>query len=263
MSVPGLERGVAILRLFRRDRPLLTPPQIAAELSIPRSTIHRLLAELCGLGLVRRDANGRYGLDAGVLSLGYEYLASLDIVEVAGPVLEALRNETNWSTHLAVRQGRSIVYLSRFASRAAVTRNVAVGSSLPAHATLMGRLLLSDLEPTALRELYRGVELDAVSAQTPRTLVDLERLIAQDRERGHVASGGFYEPGVRAVAAPVRDASLMMVGAINATAVEGDGVAMEAVVGMTVTAAQRISRLLGDPEPASRARTMTGDTPWL
>lgn len=264
MFAPGLERGIAILRLFRRDRRVLTPPQIAAELSIPRTTVHRLLSDLCDLGLVRREEAGRFALDTGILSLGFEYLASLDIVGVAEPILEALRNETNWSTHLAVRQERSIVYLSRFASRAAVTRNITVGASLPAHATLMGRLLLSDLEPTQLRALYDGVVLEGVSAKTPRTLAELEQLIVKDRERGHIVSDGFYEPGVRVVAAPVRDRTLKMVGAINATALEGDGVAIDLVSAAIIDAAAHMSHLLGAPPTLQgKAAARTGETNWL
>lgn len=247
MSVPGLERGIAILRLFRRDRARLAPAQIAAELSIPRSTVHRLLIELSGLGLIRRADDGRYALDAGVLTLGFEYLASNDVVAVAGPVLEALRDQTNWSTHLGIRQGRSIIYLSRYASRASVSRNVSAGSRLPAHATLMGRVLLADLEPTELRALYADPDLADGHAEAPHSVADLQHLIDADRARGYAAATGFYEPGVRAVAAPVRDATLATVAAINATAVGGDGSDLPQVAAAVAEAAARISQLMGAP----------------
>lgn len=247
MSVPGLERGIAILRLFRRDRALLAPVDIAGELAIPRSTVHRLLGELCELGLVRRTGDGRYGLDAGVLSIGFEYLASNDVAAMAGPVLEALRDETNWSTHLAVRQGRSIVYLSRYASRAAVARNISVGSSLPAHATLMGRVLLADLEPTELRALYADADLSGGGPDAPRSVAELQHLIDADRSRGYAAAVGFYESGVRAVAAPVRDLSLSTIAAINATAVGSDAADLPHVTAAVAHAASRLSRLMGAP----------------
>lgn len=249
MSVPGLERGIAILRLFQRDRALLAPAEIAAELAIPRSTVHRLLVELCELGLVRRSGDGRYGLDVGVLSIGFEYLASNDVAAMAGPVLEALRDETGWSTHLAVRQERSVVYLCRYASRAAISRNVTVGSSLPAHATLMGRVLLADLEPTDLLTLYADAtdELGRGGPNAPRSIGDLQHLIDADRSRGYASAVGFYEAGVRAVAAPVRDMSLSAIAAINATAVGGDTSDLPRVAAAVAEAAARISRLMGAP----------------
>lgn len=248
MSVPGLERGVAILRLFRRDRLHLSAPQIADELHIPRSTVHRLLATLADLGLVRRVDESRFALAAGVLTLGHECLASLDVVSLAEPLLAGLRDETGWSTHIAVRQSRFVVYLARHASRAAVTTNIAVGTSLPAHATMMGRILLSSLEPQELRSLYAGVELTEHGPETPRTLAALEALIETDRARGFAVSTGFYQQGVAAVAAPVFDGSRKVIAAINATApAEQQTVNLDAVARAVVRAAQAISVQLGAP----------------
>jgi DNA-binding IclR family transcriptional regulator len=260
MSAPALHRGVAILRLFRRDRPQMTAPEVVAASGLPRSTVHSLLGDLVDLGLLRRDAGGRFELDAGVLTLGYEYLAASGLTNLAAPVLEALRNETNWSTHLGVRQGRSIVYLSRFASRAAVTRNVGVGTSLPAHSTVMGRVLLGDLEPMALRELYA----DHAFAPGPdgiSSLADLERLLRADHARGVVASSGFHEVGLAVVAAPIRDASLQIVAAINATATGAAGADLPAVTAAVARAAHAISRLMGAPDPVPSARDTRAGQP--
>ncbi|WP_068085271.1 IclR family transcriptional regulator [Novosphingobium rosa] len=245
MSAPALHRAVAILRLFRRDRAQMSAPEVVAASGLPRSTVHSLLGDLVALGLLRRDGAGRFELDAGVLTLGYEYLASSGLTNLAAPVLEALRNETNWSTHLGVRQGRSIVYLSRFASRAAVTRNVAVGTSLPAHSTVMGRVLLSDLEPLALRDLYAD---HAFGPNGIASLADLEQMLREDHARGHVASTGFHEAGVAVVAAPVRDASLQIVAAINATATGPASTDLSAITQAVARAAHAISRLMGAPE---------------
>lgn len=254
MSVPGLERGIAILRLFRRDRPQWTAPQIAAELAIPRSTVHRLLMTLVELGLVRRDGDGRFSADSGVLMLGFEYLSSLDLLTLASPLLEQLRDETNWSTHLAVRQGRSVIYLGRFPSRTSLTRNITVGSSVPAHATLMGRLMLCDLEPTALRELYAGHPLAGASPESPQTLAELERLLTADRAFGFAASRtGFFEPGIQTIAAPIRDDRLNVIAAINATAFDNAGMPFDEVQPLVIAAAARISQLLGAPVRPERA----------
>jgi DNA-binding IclR family transcriptional regulator len=247
MSAPALHRAMAILRLFRRDRAQMSAPQIIAALGLPRSSVHSLLGELVELGLLRRDASGRFELDAGVLTLGYEYLASSGLTNLAAPVLEALRNETNWSTHLGVRQGRSIIYLSRFASRAAVTRNVGVGTSLPAHSTVMGRVLLGDLEPMALRDLYAD-HIFTPGADGITCLADLERLLRADHARGVVASPGFHEQGVAVVAAPVYDASLSIVAAINATAATSMAEALPGVTTAVARAAHAISRLMGAPQ---------------
>jgi DNA-binding IclR family transcriptional regulator len=253
-SVPGLDRGIAILRLFHRDRPLLGAPQVAVELGIPRSTVHRLLTALVELGLLRRDAGGLFALGAGVLGIGFEYLASLDIVELSNPVLARLRDATDWSTHLTILDGTSVIYLSRHPSRSAVSSNIHVGSSLPAHATIMGRLMLGGLDRDQLRTLYPGRTLPPAGAETPTTLAALEGLIAADRARGYAVSSGFFESGVLAVAAPVYDGQGRIVAAINATALASAADA-ETLNGTLkdeiVAAAREISALLGAPQPAT------------
>lgn len=242
MSVPALERGIAILRLFRRDRTTIAASEIAAELGLARSSLHALLAALTQLGLLRRLSSGHFALDAGVLAIGFEYLGSLPITELAAGVLERLRDETGWSTHLAILQGRSILYLSRFGSRHVLTRNVTVGSLLPAHTTALGRVMLCDLEPEVLRTMYADDLLGGAKAfaQFAATLRD-------DRVRGFVAGPGYHEPSIQVVAAPVRDASLRVVAAINAVAVEQPDNDLAIITRAVVTAAHELSRMLGAP----------------
>ena len=219
--VPGLVRGLNILRLFKRTRPTIAPPEIARELGIPRSTVHRLVQTLEEMGYLRRtERGGGYALGPAVLTIGFEYLGSLDIVQLSHPVLERLRNETNCSTHLAIRNGTDVVYLSRHATRAMLTSNVSVGTALPAHATVIGRMALADLTPAELRALYGDGPLAEYSEQTPRTLAALEAMLVEDRRRGYAISTSYYERGVTSVAAPVRDRGGRVVAAINATAVD-------------------------------------------
>jgi len=257
-AVPGLERGLGILRLFKRRRPAISPPEMARELGIPRSTVHRLVQTLEELGFLRRvDGGGMYALGPAVLTIGFEYLGSLDIVQLSRPVLERLRDETDCSTHLAIRNGTDIVYLARYASNAAITSNVSVGSALPAHATVIGRVILADLADAELAQLYRGKPLEAYTEQTPTTLPALLRLLAEDRQRGYAISTSFYERGVTSIAAPVRDHSGRVVASINAVTVE---VAPEepalrgGLKDRVVAAAATISEMLGAPGAAPPRR---------
>ena len=249
-SVPGLERGLNILRLFKRSRPSITPPEIARELKIPRSTVHRLLQTLEDMGFLCRAEGGAYTLGAAVLSIGFEYLGSLDIVQLSSGILMKLRDTTQGSTHLVVRNGTDVVYLSRYASAAALTSNVSVGSSLPAHATVIGRMLLADLTPAELRALYRGRPLSRYTDKTPTTLAALERLLVEDRERGYAISFSFFERGVASVAVPIRDHTGRIVAAINVTMIDGgvdEQIFRGAIKDATCAAAAAISAMLGAP----------------
>lgn len=254
-AVPGLERGLNILRLFSRARRRIGAPEMARELGIPRSTVFRLAQTLEAMGFLQRGEDDRdYALGPAVLTIGFEYLGSLDLVELANPVLARLRDRTGCSAHLALRRGTDILYLARHASRSAISSSVNVGTALPAHATIMGRVILADLSDTELRELYAGHTLARFTEQTPTSMAALRALLTDDRRRGYAISSAFFEPGVTAVAAAVRDHTGRAVAAINVTAVDAafearrlEGEIKDAVC----EAAQAISTLLGAPGRAA------------
>jgi DNA-binding IclR family transcriptional regulator len=257
-QVPGLERGLNILRLFKRARSSISPPEMARELGIPRSTVHRLVQTLEELGYLRRGENGgAYALGPAVLAIGFEYLGSLDIVQLSSPVLARLRDETNCSTHLAIRNGTDVVYLARFASRAAITSNVSVGSALPAHATVIGRVILADLSDADLASLYPQKRLEAYTEQTPTTLAALTKLLAEDRQRGYAISTSFYERGVTSIAAPVRDRSGRVIASINAVTVDvtpDEPFLQSGLKDSVLAAAATISEMLGASGAASHPK---------
>ena len=87
--VPGLQRGLEILRTFSRDRYSIGAPELARELNIPRSTVFRLIQTLEYMGFLEKLENGsEYRLSVGVLSLGFEFIASLEVTDLARPLLK-------------------------------------------------------------------------------------------------------------------------------------------------------------------------------
>ena len=253
--VPALERGLRLLQAFSKDVPVQSLGELARELELPRATVFRLADTLEHLGFLIRDAeSGEYRIGAAALKLGWNYLSALELPEIAYPYLSRLRYWTGASVHMAVRDGKEIVYVSRLPANAALTSNIRVGSRLPAHATSMGRAMLQDLEEDELFELYRGMrELAPFSPETPRTVVQLRNQASKDAANdGVIVSRGFYEKGVVSVAAPVRDGADRVVAAINVTApsdkfsdraLEGD------VLEHVLNSARDISVALGhDPE---------------
>ncbi|MEX2453087.1 MAG: IclR family transcriptional regulator [Rhodospirillaceae bacterium] len=257
--VPALERGLRLLQAFSRDEPVQSIGKLAKELGLPRATTFRLANTLEHLGfLIRDDETGEYRVGAAALKLGWNYLSGLELPEIAFPFLTRLRYRTDASVHMAVRDGREIVYVSRLPAQGALTSNIRVGARLPAHGTSMGRAILSDMEEDQFFALYAGMrELAPFSAETPRTVMQLRDLLLKDAKNdGVIVSRGFYEKGVVSIAAPVRDSGDMVVAAINITASidKFSDTALEGyVLEEVLLAARQISMALGhDPESHSR-----------
>lgn len=242
--VTGLARGIDILRMFSRQRPRIAAPEMARELGIPRSTVFRLVHTLEHLGLLESDEGGHgYKLAVGLLGLGFEYVSSLDLTEVGRAELESLRDATGHSAHLVVRDGTEVVVVLKAAGRSAFSGSLNVGTRLPAHATVLGRVMLADLDPAALHRLYGFGNLEQFSPQTPATVKDLATVLARDRARGYAVSQSFFERGISSVAAPIRDNSGAVTAAVNVT-VAGEPEIPDEVVSAVRACAEAISSLL-------------------
>jgi len=247
--VPGLLRGLELLQLFTAEEPRHSQAALAARLGVTRSAIFRIVYTLTQQGFLLHDPATRlYSLGPAVLRLGDGFLAAREVLEVALPVLERLRDETGWSAHLAVREARDVLYLLRLPTRRGQASIVHVGSRLPAEATAMGRVLLADLPEAALMDLYR----DAPSRRAGGSLAALARRARADRASGLVEHLGSFEAGVASLAAPLRDGAARVIAAINVTAplAEAGAPARRDLVRQALLeAAGDISRRLGASAP--------------
>lgn len=247
--VPALERGLRLLRGLTRGTPAMSLGEIAEANGLPRATAFRLIRTLEALGYLRRiEGTKTYRLGPAVLSLGFEYLASVELPEIAGPALEGLRDRTGASAHLAIRDRDEIVYLCRVASRSALTSSIRVGTRLAAHGSSMGRVLLADLPMDELSSLYLGHGFRRYTDQTPANLDELREMLDDDAKRGYVLSRSYHERGVVSVAAAIRDTTGDAVAAINITAAENSiaAVALEgAIKDDVVETALTVSSWLG------------------
>lgn len=256
--VPALERGLRILGEFTRENRTLGAPELARRFGLPRSTVFRLLATLESMGFIEKTEGGReYRLGLAVLRLGFEYLASLELTELGLPILNRLSEAIGYPCNLVVRDGRSIVYVAKVTAPTPFASSVTVGTRLPAHATVLGRVLLEDLTLPELRAMYPEDRLENFSPSTPRTVIELFNMVQADRERGHVQGEGFFESNISTIAAPVRDHSGRVVAALGATITSAhiDGDRMDDMVRRVRDAAQELSSLL-NYAPASAQRNV-------
>jgi DNA-binding IclR family transcriptional regulator len=252
-NVPALERGLRLLCEFSRENRSLSAPELARRFELPRSTVFRLLSTLESMGFIERTEGGRdYRLGLAVLRLGFEYLASLELTQLGMPLLQRLCDELHTACNLVVRDGRSIVYVAKVAPPTPFASSVSVGTRLPAHATVLGRVLLEDLSLAQLRELYPEDRLESFSASTPTTVEQLFQMVQSDRERGYVLSEGFFEAHISTIAAPVRDHGGHIVAALGATipASRIDAGRIEEMVQRVRATAESISGLLDSTQPA-------------
>lgn len=185
--VQSFARGLAVIRAFDAVHPELSLAEVARRAELPRAAARRFLRTLEVLGYVHSDGK-TFRLTPRVLELGFAYLSALTLPEIAQPHLERLSHELDESVSAAVLDGSEIVYVARVATRRIMSVGITIGTRFPAAQTSMGRVLLAASDPGHAPEVPGA----------GWALVDQE-----------------LEPGLRAIAAPVRDRSGEVVAAVN------------------------------------------------
>jgi IclR family transcriptional regulator, pca regulon regulatory protein len=212
--VQSLRRGLTVIRAFDAHHSELTLSEVARICDLTRAAARRFLLTLVDLGYVRTD--GRlFSLTPRVLELGYAFLSSLSLPEVAEPHLEHLVAQVHESSSLSVLDGDDIVYVARVPTSRIMTVAINVGTRFPAYATSMGRVLLASLPEHELQAYLDRVRLDRLTAHTVPTVAALRSELGRIRDQGYAIVDQELEEGLRAVAAPIRDRTGRVVGAVN------------------------------------------------
>lgn len=215
--VQSLERGLAVIRAFSHDRPRMTLSDVARETGMTRAAARRFLITLEHLGYVSSD--GRiFALRPSVLQLGYAYLSSFSLTEIAQDHLEELAEALHESCSASVLDGDDIVYVARASTNRIMTIGLSVGTRLPAYCTSMGRVLLSAMDPEALEAYLAHADL---SERTMHTITDPEQLrgvVNKVKSQGWCLLDQELEDGVRSIAVPIVDGGGRTVAAVNVSA---------------------------------------------
>ncbi|WP_250037251.1 IclR family transcriptional regulator domain-containing protein [Paractinoplanes maris] len=212
--VQSLERGLAVIRAFDARRPELTLSEVARICDLTRAAARRFLLTLADLGYVRTD--GRlFSLTPRVLELGYAYLSSLSLPDVAAPHLERLVSQVHESSSLSILDGDDIVYVARVPTSRIMAVSINLGTRFPAYATSMGRVLLAALPPADLETYLDRVQPARLTAKTIVSATALRAELSLVRAQGYALVDQELEEGLRAIAAPIHDRAGVVHGAVN------------------------------------------------
>src|SRR5687768_16375680 len=212
--VQSFARGLEVIRSFSAAAPRQTLTEVAGRAGLTRAGARRILLTLQTLGYVESDGK-LFSLTPRILDLGFAYLSSMPIWNLAEPVMEALVEQVKESCSAAALDGTDIVYVLRVPTRKIMSIGLGVGSRLPAYCTSMGRMLLSGLPDD---EVLRRLRSTKRMPLTRHTIVDVEALLAkvqQARKQGWCLVNQELEEGLVSIAAPITNRTGRMVAALN------------------------------------------------
>ena len=246
-----LIKGLQLLEVLVARDGAMGVSELATELGMARSNVHRLLQALVDMGYAVNDGGrGSYRASLKVWELGARALHRLDFREAAAPAMRWLLAESNETVHLSVLSGEEVIYIDKLDSPEPVRAYSAIGGRAPAYCVATGKVLLA----------WRDERVDAVWTQrklhryTPSTLADTGALtieLAQVRQQGYAVNRGEWRASVWGIAAPVLTVNGLAAAAIGisgpAARVRARGV--RKMTALVVEAARQASVLLARGNP--------------
>jgi DNA-binding IclR family transcriptional regulator len=243
--IGAVDNVLRLLRLFE-DHEMIRVNQVARDMGLSRSTVHRMLATLSHHQFVEQDEYSRaYKPGPALVDIGLSVVSKIDIRAVSHAALVRLRDLTGETAHVGIMRGATeVLYLDSVESDQIVRTGSRIGLILPANATAGGKALLAERTDAEVAALYAS---RALPAPTPRALTTVDELLdqlAEVRRVGYAVNYGESEADVAAVAVAVRDQRGHVRCVLVATAPLARADA--AWTKTTSAAALRVARELGD-----------------
>lgn len=220
-NVQSLTRAFELVELLSQHRDGMQLNQIAAAIGLHKSTVHRLLGALISLGYVRKEGNSppKYRLTLKLFEVAGRLVDGLDVVHLARPVLEALRDEVKETVHLAIRDELDVIFVFKAESADTNYRIFSrLGMRRAMYCTAAGKALLACLPDEVVDAFWHASHIQAYTPKTITSLDALKQELDEVRAKGYALDNEETELGMRCVAAVLTDYAGGHPGAVSISA---------------------------------------------
>jgi IclR family transcriptional regulator, acetate operon repressor len=252
-SVRAVDRAIAILQSFSAEQPAMSVIEIQKRVGLSRPTLYRLLHTLASRGLIDSEGDPqRFRLAHGVMKLSHVWLKGLEVINVARPIMEGLRDRSGETAALFRLQEDRGICILEYESRHVLSISRGVGDSLRITQGSTGKAILAFMDPQRQSEFIAQMPKDARQR--------LEDDIKSARRNGYATSHGEIFAGAVAVSAPIFDHRGTVVGSVGLYGPNArvNDEKLREFAGFVCDAGRRISALLGFQAPTDKpARSRT------
>ena len=204
-GIQSIERAVAILEAVAGEPDGITLAEVSAALGLHSSTAFHLIRTLTSLGIVEQLESKRYRVGSRLFALAASAMTETAMLTQATPILEALSRDTGDAAHLAIRSRHDIVMIARTAATGMLQLAGRTGTTRPAHATAIGKVLLAEVPAETLESLLDQLDFKRFTKATITSRKDLLTELAEVRATGVAYDNGELDDDIKCVAMPVRD----------------------------------------------------------
>lgn len=209
--VQTIERAAFILDILSQYPNGLSLGELARKTDLPKGTAHRLLSSMTYFDFIRQAPDTKnYLLGFRLADLGNLMLSQIDLRRQAHPFLLNLSEAIKETVHLVVRDQDTALYIDKvdLHSKSSGLQMISrLGTRIGLHCSSVGKVLLAYMEEAAAERMISG---GGLARRTPNTISDPKKLmrhLASVRAKGYAIDDEENEPGIRCVAAPIRNGS--------------------------------------------------------
>jgi len=217
--IQSLDRGLVILEAVANSVDPVSLNELTNLVGIDRSSVFRLAFTLKRRGFLAYPAGRKdFILGPALWRLSHRYDWGTMLIRVSQEYLKQLAKRTNETVHLAIREGRSALFIDHAAANHVIAVSGQTGEMVPLHCTAHGKALLSGLDREELRRIFGSAPLSVYTKQTIGALADLTKACSKIQKQGYATDDAEFREGLRCVAAPIRAQRGMIVGSIGISA---------------------------------------------
>lgn len=215
-TVKSVDKTLDIFELLRQEPAGMTITEICKALELPKSTIYGLLHTLADRKyLVVNELSKKYRLGLMLFEVGYSYLNNLNLSQETRSIITEIAGKCNETIHLAILNNTDVVYIDKIESSHDVRMVSSLGKRLPAHATGVGKAMLSCLSEEEISSIYKDVPLQQFTDNTITSLEQLKQELKDISREGYAFDDQESTEGIQCVAVPVFNRSGEMVAGLS------------------------------------------------
>lgn len=204
-KVQSVDRAILILKCFSKRRKEMRLTEIADELNLNKSTVHGIMSTLKYHGLIDQDKETqKYRLGIYLMELGEIVLSSIEIRDIAHPIMEEVSKRLNETVHLSKIDHGELIYLDKVESSQSMRIFTNIGARMPAHCTGMGKAILAYTDKEEVDKLLPD-DLDPITKYTITEKKELLLQLEDIRKKGYAIDNEESSIGLRCIAAPIFD----------------------------------------------------------
>lgn len=203
--ISSVKNALIILKLFKKDKNEMGVTEIAEQIGMAKSTVHRLVSTLKKEGFLSKNPRtNQYRLGLSLLTLGGVISMHKEIYRDALPRLNTLVNKINETVHICLLEKDEVVYLYRIEGKNKTKLITNIGHKNHLHCTSEGLAIIAFQSQKTIDQFLNR----ALPAYTPSTVTNptqLRKLLSQICKDDYVVAKDSYFEGFTGVAAPIRD----------------------------------------------------------